>query len=229
MDRTIQPSLLAFNPKIIEQQLQTCANHGITWIHYDVMDHIYVNNKAFDLEYIDLIVKNNMKVAVHLMTKNVVEQTQKYLTQNVNAIMIHPDADISSNIDYALSLIKAKKEVKAGIAIKYFANLHQLLPYFKKVDIVLVMGVPPGFGGQKYHSYTTTKLKQLKQLKDEFNYHFQIVLDGGVNQNVVAQVKNEVDIFVTGTYLMNATNFTTTYQNLLFLANQKIGFQQTES
>lgn len=212
--KKIYPSLLAFNKNKMQDQLKKCALNQIEAIHYDVMDINYVNNLAFKEEFIDLIKNQKMEINVHLMTKNVVKNVLFYLNQSVDGIAIHIDADVISNIHYAIDLINQNKTIYSGLAIKCYENIYELISLLKKVKFVIMMGVAPGFGGQKYKPYTTNQLVVLNKIKQKYNLNFQIILDGGVVPDVIKLTKDYVDIFVIGTFLMKADNFNETYKYL---------------
>lgn len=155
--KTIQPSLLAFDKNRMEEQIALCAQNGVKVIHYDVMDGIYVPNKAFETEYLDLLRKYNIKAAVHLMTKNVVERVKVYFTYAdvVESIVIHPYADLYINVQTALYLVNANG-IKGGIAIENTVNFDLfLIELIRHSQLVVMMGVTPGAGGQPYQKKTT--------------------------------------------------------------------------
>ncbi|MDQ0514045.1 ribulose-phosphate 3-epimerase [Mycoplasmoides fastidiosum] len=218
MEKSIQPSLLAFTKTQMREQIAKCAEIGISWIHYDVMHPNYVGATAYKFEYLDLIREHQIKVGVHLMTKNVVENVRQYLDKDVQAIVIHGDADITSNIHAALDLINQTPHIAAGLAIKTYEDLFPLIPFLKKVKKVVMMGVRPGAGGQKYLSFTTRKLRHLRQLILKLNLDIEIILDGGVRPNVIRLTRQYVDTYVTGSYLMAAPNFEQVYNDLLTIA-----------
>lgn len=219
--KTIQPSLLAFDPKKMPNQLTWCVRSGIEIIHFDVMDGLFVPNKAFEPETLDLLHQFKLKASVHLMTKNVVANVEKYLNHPcVESIFIHVYADHRDQIIMALDLINQNPRIKSGIALKNTISIGQeLLTFLRKVDLVLMMGVTPGAGGQKYMKTATLKLSQLKKYINDYRIKASIILDGGVNCQVIEDTQKYVDHYVIGSFLMQSSDLDNTYQQILRTIN----------
>lgn len=214
--QTIQPSLLAFDQQEMKRQLFACAKVGIKVIHFDVMDGQFVANKSFDFSVLDNLIPMQLKASVHLMTKNVLTYVKTYLTHPVvESIFIHVDADLPTKVLAALDLINQTKQVQAGIALKNTIPITSAISLFlKKCQQVLMMGVPPGKGGQPYMPITNFKLAQLKTFLTVHQIPAAIILDGGVNCEVIKMTNHLVDHYVIGSFLMQNGDFDQKYQEI---------------
>ncbi len=202
MTKILEPSLLSFDIKNMEANLYEVKKLGITQIHYDVMDNKFVPNTAFDTEWLDLLHKNEFAISIHFM----VEQPRKWIKKfisfaGIKAITFHPEP---IDVNETLNILKFIKDnnVLAGIALKPDTNISQYEVVLKQCDLITVMGVQPGFGGQKFIPITIANLKKINEIKNKFNKKLIIQLDGGVNFEVLKQTYNYVDWFVSGSFLM---------------------------
>ncbi len=196
----IAPSLLAADFLNLESEIIKLNNSNCQWIHLDVMDGHFVPNLTFGHDLIKSIKnKSNKKLDVHLMIENPTKYIEDYIKLDLELITIH--FEIDEDIDGLIKLIK-KNNIKVGLAIKPETKIEQIIDYLPKVDVVVVMSVHPGFGGQTYIESSTQKIKQLNQLK--IMYNFLIEVDGGVNGNTFKEIKKAgADILVAGSYLFN--------------------------
>jgi ribulose-phosphate 3-epimerase len=181
-------------------------NAGVNNCHVDIMDGKFVEN--FGVSYEDL--KNlleNKKIIIdlHLMIQDVESNIDKYLIKNVSSVAFHIES--VSNIAKAEEIINKikSKNIKAGIAInpdsKFEYLIHKILPI---VDKVILMTVHPGKGGQLFIEDSISRIKLLWAHRTNMGLDFEIEIDGGVNQKVITKTKKYVDIFVSGSYLINS-------------------------
>ena len=177
------------------------------------MDNIFVPNHTFDYKFVkELKEKTNLIFDTHLMICNPDEDYLKYIEAGTDYLTFHYEA--TSN---PLELIKKIKEhnVKVGISIKPETDvkvLDELLPY---LDLILVMSVEPGFGGQPFKDSAISKIEYLNRARCEKKYHYLIEVDGGINDQNAKLVKNAgCDIIVVGSYLMKSDNIQETYKKL---------------
>lgn len=172
------------------------------WIHFDVMDGVFVENKTFDFEVVKEINEYcDFFKDVHLMTCNPDKCLQEYKNAGTNQITFHYESVEEGKI---LSIIKKIKsmEMKAGISIKPDTEINKIEKYLPYIDLVLVMSVEPGKGGQKFKEESLNKIKWLKE-KQKDN-HYLISVDGGINNETSKLVKEAgANIVVVGTYLTN--------------------------
>ncbi len=196
------PSLLAANFVCLEKQLATLQDKGITWLHYDVMDGYFVPNHSFGADILkQLKAQFNFVYDVHLMVSSPKIFIDFYKSL-ADVITIHIEA--CHNMEEAKTLIHLIQSygIKAGISIKPKSGVESILPLLDRVDLVLVMSVEPGFGGQAFMMDSLDKVKELKTYKEKHHSKFMIQIDGGVNKQN-GQLCKEVGVenCVVGSYL----------------------------
>lgn len=202
----ISPSILASNNRIesIHKLNKTTAD----LIHIDAMDGIFVPNTQMKIdEIIELEKQSNIPLDVHLMVENPIEYIKQLDNKNIEYITIHIeiDKDIHALIDKIKSL-----GYKVGLSIKPNTNPLELLPYLNKIDLVLIMSVEPGFGGQKFIPNSLEKAKNIRKL----NKNIIIEIDGGINNTNIEEIKKYVDIAVVGSYITNSNDYNKAINNL---------------
>ena len=172
--------------------------------HLDVMDGEFVPNISFGPDF----VKSLKKVAkrpfdTHLMIMHPQNYIDKFVDAGSDYITFHVEADC--NPMEVINQIKAKG-IKAGISIKPKTSVDAIKEYLPYLDMVLVMSVEPGFGGQSFMENSIDKVKELKKLKDEFGYSYLINIDGGINNETAKFISPYVDLAVVGSYLTKAND-----------------------
>lgn len=202
--KKVELSLLALmNNKNIISKLNDIRNAGVEYIHYDVMDGIFVSNKAFDGEYINDIKNIGFKISVHLMVKNISKYIDKFIDMNIDILTFHVETQSDEEIIRQLLKIK-EKGIKAGIAIKPYTKISDVEKFSKYIDVITIMSVEPGKGGQKFIPETFYKLIDLKNnslFKDVI-----VQIDGGINNLNIFEIKKYVNLIVSGSYLANCQN-----------------------
>lgn len=192
-------SVSILNIKDNINKIKEIDNIGCDYIHLDVMDGVFVSNK------VDLLNLPKFKTSIdlHLMVHDVKEYIDKYKIYNPEYITFHYEA--ASNIDEIIDYIKLSGS-KVGISIKPNTSVEELIPYLDKVDLVLIMSVEPGAGGQKFISNSENKINELCKLRNENNYKYLIEVDGGVN-NITKDNCKSADILVVGSYITMSDDF----------------------
>ena len=189
-------------PKTLKKLNETDADY----IHLDIMDGRYVSNKTLPFSEMKNIYKfTDKRLDVHLMVDFPSKYIKNYASLNTEYISIHLDTkeDLLAN----LKLIKSYG-IKSGIAINPDEEVSLLIPYLPYIDLILVMGVNPGMGGQKFISKTIDKLKELKVLRKEYsNFKFKVSVDGGVNNIIASKIINYTDILVSGSYVLDSNDY----------------------
>lgn len=189
-------------PKTLKKLNETDADY----IHLDIMDGRYVSNKTLPFSEMKNIYKfTDKRLDVHLMVDSPSKYIKNYASLNTEYISIHLDTkeDLLAN----LKLIKSYG-IKSGIAINPDEEVSLLIPYLPYIDLILVMGVNPGMGGQKFISKTIDKLKELKVLRKEYsNFKFKVSVDGGVNNIIASKIINYTDILVSGSYVLDSNDY----------------------
>ena len=182
----------------IEENIKKLDNLGIDFFHVDIMDGIFVENKTWEYNEIEPKLKNTKtKKDIHLMVKNIKKYVDQYKNLNPEIITFHYEA--TDNPKEIINYIK-NKNIKVGLSIKPNTKVEEIEFLLKEIDLVLVMSVEPGKGGQKYIESTTEKINKLSKLKEKYN--FIIEVDGGINNETKDKAKN-ADILVVGSYITN--------------------------
>ena len=184
----------------------------VDYEHLDVMDGEFVPNISFGPDF----VKSLKKVAkkpfdTHLMIMHPQNYIDKFVDAGSDYITFHVEADC--NPMDVINQIKAKG-IKAGISIKPKTSVDEIKKYLPYLDMVLVMSVEPGFGGQSFMESSIDKVKELKELREKNNYHYLINIDGGINLDTAKYISPYVDLAVSGSYICNADNKTERIQLL---------------
>ena len=174
-------------------------------IHVDFMDNTFVKRETFKKqEVLDLFKDSKKDLDIHLMVNHPKEYIDAFSNlKRCKYLIIHSEInhDISELIEYIH--FKGKK---AGIAINPYTKVDSIKQYLENVDYVLIMGVIPGFGGQELITSTTMKIDELIKLRDDFDYHFEISFDGGVNDETI-KLLDGLDIVVSGSYICMSDNY----------------------
>ena len=179
------------------EKIKEIEKSSADYIHLDIMDGKFVSSK------IDMFNRYNKTLDIHLMVNNVKEYIDKYKLLNPKYLTFHYEAveNPKEIIDYLHNL-----GIKAGISIKPETSIDSLYPYLEDIDLVLIMSVVPGKGGQKYIPSSTDKINKLYELKKEKKYNYEIEVDGGINNETIKYVGNS-DIVVVGSYITKSDNY----------------------
>lgn len=177
------------------------------YLHIDVMDGVFVDNETMNIDEITLLLRENIKpLDVHLMCSNLKKYIPLYADLMPKYITFHLEA--VDNVDEIINYIHSYG-IKCGISIKPETNVDELLPYLDKIDLVLVMSVNPGLGGQTFMMESTNKINKLRKLNKG---NFKISVDGGINNETIKYV--DVDIAVSGSYVCMSNDFEEAIRNL---------------
>lgn len=195
-------SVSILNSQDRKEMVKLLNKTNIAYIHVDVMDGIFVSQKTFNIKEIRTISQvSDKKLDVHLMVENPLLYIEniKDLT-NIEYITIH--LEINKDIKEILTKVKSYG-FKTGISIKPNTNLELLLPYLEYIDLLLVMTVEPGLGGQPFILSSPNRLKEIKKLIQDYNIKLEV--DGGINNNTIKEVEL-ADIAVVGSYITSSNN-----------------------
>tara|TARA_B100000470_G_scaffold51513_1_gene38649 strand:+ start:3322 stop:3969 length:648 start_codon:yes stop_codon:yes gene_type:complete len=206
MSIKISPSILAADFGNIERECSLIDKSDADWFHLDVMDGIFVPNISFGMPVVKAIRKMTSKpLDVHLMITQPERYIEKFIDLGSDIISFHIEA--TNKLEENISTIKSKN-VKVGIAINPDTPIGDLKDIISKIDLVCLMGVHPGFAGQKFIENTFDRLKQLKALIKDSNSKALIEVDGGVNENNHMDLKSlGADVLVAGSYIFNSEDY----------------------
>ncbi len=194
----ISPSILSADFSQLGSEIKKLEEGGADLIHVDVMDGHFVPNLTIGPPVIKNLRKyTKLPFDVHLMISPVHEFIKNYANAGADIITIHPEA--TKNLKESINLIK-KFGKKVGVSLNPKTEIKTLIDEIDNIDLVLVMSVNPGFGGQKFMPEVLDKIKELKKIKDKSQYHFDIEVDGGINfSNSKIVLEAGADILVSGT------------------------------
>ncbi len=194
----ISPSILSADFSQLGTEIKRLEEGGADMIHVDVMDGHFVPNLTIGPPVIKALRKHcSLKFDVHLMISPVHKYIKAYADAGADIITIHPEA--TQNLEESIKMIKDLKK-KVGISLNPGSKIELITEYLDKIDLVLIMSVNPGFGGQKFMPEVLDKIKQLKKIQQEKNFTFDIEIDGGINfENCKIAIDAGANILVSGT------------------------------
>ncbi len=209
----IAPSLLSADFACLKQEIDKIE--AAEWIHYDVMDGHFVPNISFGYSILKDISKVTDKyLDVHLMISDPFKYVDNFIASNASLIVFHYEAVEENEIDKLIKHIK-NNNIDVGIAIKPDTCQDVLKPFLSQLDLVLVMSVEPGFGGQTFNHSAIEKISKLAKLREENNYHYLIEVDGGINESTAKLCRQAgVDVLVAGSYVFNSDDYTKAIESL---------------
>jgi len=201
----ISPSILSADFSQLGNEIKRLEEGGADMIHVDVMDGHFVPNLTIGPPVIKALRKQcSIKFDVHLMISPVHQYIEAYADAGADIITIHPEA--TENLEESISKIKSLNK-KVGVSLNPESKLDLITNYLEKIDLVLIMSVNPGFGGQKFMPEVLDKVKQLKEIKSKRNMNFDIEIDGGINfDNCQSAIEAGANILVSGTTVFKSNN-----------------------
>lgn len=205
----LSPSILSADYMHFHADMDETKRNGAKWLHVDIMDGHFVPNMSFGYAWVKSMRKiTDLVLDVHLMIDTPIKYAEEFCKAGADYLTIHVEADTPENIEKTLELIRSHG-VKPGIVVKPNTPAEAIAPYLDKVELVLVMTVEPGFGGQKFMEHMMPKLKQLRAMLDEVNPACHLEVDGGVDLTTAEVCKaNGADVLVAGSAFYGAADRT---------------------
>lgn len=209
----IAPSVLAADFANLQRDIEMINNSEADWFHIDIMDGVFVPNISFGMPVLEAISKHAKKtIDVHLMIIDPDRYIKTFADLGSNILTVHYEA--CTHLHRTLQAIKAEG-MKAGVALNPHTNVSLLEDVIKDIDMVCIMSVNPGFGGQSFIENTYKKVRQLKEIITRNNASTIIEIDGGVtSKNAVQLVEAGADVLVAGSFVFKAENPTETISEL---------------
>ena len=206
----IAPSILSADFVNLERDIRALKDHGADWVHVDVMDGHFVPNITIGIPVVKAIRGiTDLPLDVHLMIDKPIRYVEQFVKAGADYVTIHIEADQPQNTLEALEMIHALG-CKAGIVLKPKTPAEAAIPYLEKCDLILVMTVEPGFGGQKFMADMMPKVAQLREWMDDINPDCLIEVDGGVDKNTHTTCKEAgAEVLVAGSAYFGAEDKTT--------------------